>query len=92
MRVMQTIIKHKLGLFGHICRKDNKRLIKTVMLGTVEGKNKVGRPKRKWSDDLIEWSNTALHEVTKMADKRETWRRRTKVIVDTYGQHNAQGD
>src|SRR6218665_308532 len=45
--MMQTIMKRKLGLFGHICRMENSRKIKIVMLGIWMGREDV--------EDLI-WS------------------------------------
>jgi len=38
--------KQKLKLFGHICRTNDNRLIKTVMLGIVEGDRPRGRPEK----------------------------------------------
>ena len=42
---MQIIVKHKPGLLGQIFRMDNSCLIKTVMLGTVEGGIKLADPR-----------------------------------------------
>ena len=44
---MQTIMKRKLGLFGHICRMEDSREIKSAMLG-IMGKGRRGRPNREW--------------------------------------------
>jgi hypothetical protein len=40
--IVQKIKERKLSLFGHICRMRDSRLIKTVMLGTVDGKRRRG--------------------------------------------------
>ena len=53
--LMQKTIKRKLGLFGHICRMGNDRIIKTVVFGGMEGSNKRGRPHREWLDDITGW-------------------------------------
>jgi len=34
---------------------NDKRKIKIVMLGEVEGANRRGRPCREWLDDIKEW-------------------------------------
>ena len=50
--IVETIIRRKMSLFEHICRMEENRLIKTVMLGSAEGKRGKGRPRRKWLDDI----------------------------------------
>src|SRR6218665_1078144 len=42
--LMQTIMKKKLGRFGHICRMEDSRKIESVMLGIMDGKGRRGRP------------------------------------------------
>src|SRR6218665_766534 len=49
---MQKIITRKLELFGHICRMENDRKIKSVVFGRLEGTNKSGRPHKIWMDNL----------------------------------------
>src|SRR3984885_7095268 len=41
--IMQSIMRRKLSLFGHICRMDDGRTKKTVMLGSMDGGNRRGR-------------------------------------------------
>ena len=53
--LVQVVMRRKLSLFGHICRMENERKIKSVMLGSMDGKGKRGRPKREWLDDIREW-------------------------------------
>ena len=38
--VVQLIMEMKLKLFGHICRMDDNRLVKVVVFGIMDGKNK----------------------------------------------------
>jgi len=53
------LIKHrKLKLFGHICMMTDERLVKTVMVGMVNG----DRPARRWSDDVTDWCGCTLPE------------------------------
>ena len=53
--LMQTVKTGKLGLFGHICRMEDSRKIKSVMLAIMDGKRRCGRPNREWIDDIKEW-------------------------------------
>ena len=56
---MQTTMKRRLGLFGHICRMEDNRKIKSLMLGITDEKGRRGRPNRpmKWIDNIKEWCN-----------------------------------
>jgi len=42
--VLDTTRKRKLQLFGHVCRIPEDRLLKTLMMGMVEGRQQPGRP------------------------------------------------
>ena len=72
--VMDTIRTRKLGLFGHVVRMNDERLLRVVTLGSVEGKRPRGRPPRRWIDDITEWCQTTIYEATQMAMDRARWR------------------
>src|SRR6218665_1889823 len=52
---IQKIITRKLELFGHICRMDNDRKIKSIVFGRLDGTNKRGRPHTEWMDNITDW-------------------------------------
>jgi len=52
----------------------DERLVKTVMLGMVEGERPVGRPPRRWSDDITDWCNCTLPEAVQLANNRQQQR------------------
>ena len=68
---------------------DNSRLIKTAEFGTVKGKSKVGRSRRKYRNDLTDWSGVSFSTLTKIAKDRSEWKKKTNVTVGTYRQHSA---
>ena len=39
---------------------DDDRLVKTVMLGMVDGDRTRGRPPRRWVDDITDWCGCTL--------------------------------
>ena len=57
----------------HICRVDNNRLIKTVLLGLVDGNRPCGIPTRRWSDDMVDWCGCCLTEAVQLANDRQFW-------------------
>src|SRR6218665_3124520 len=83
--LMQTIMKRKLGLFGHICRMENSRKIKSVVLGIMDGKGRRGRPNMEWIDNIKEWCNKDLYSSTISALDRKLWKQTIKFALDTYG-------
>ena len=50
--------KRKLRLFGHVSRSSG--LAKTILQGTVKGKRKRGRQKKRWEDNIKEWTEMDL--------------------------------
>ena len=46
----------KTTAFGHICRSQDDRLVKKVLLGSVDGARQIGRPPKKWTDNITEWT------------------------------------
>ena len=41
--LMQAVMRRNLGVFGHVCRIENNRKIKDVMMGMMEGTGRRGR-------------------------------------------------
>lgn len=72
--VVTTIKRRKVQLFGHVCRMNDDRLLKIIMLGMVDGNNGRGRPRPAWIDDIREWTGMPLRHMTEIAHDREQWR------------------
>jgi len=52
----------------------NDRLLKTLMLGIVEGKRQQGRRARRWIDDILMWFGQDIKGAIQMTEDRELWR------------------
>ena len=83
-------IQRKLRLFGHICRMNDSRKIKTLVFGMMDGSNKRGWPHREWSDDIEQWCGTTLQELSHAALDRLRWAAILTMASDTNG-HWAHG-
>jgi len=79
-----------LRLFGHICRMNDSRKIKTLVFGMMDGSNKRGRPHREWSDDIEQRCGTTLQELSHAALDRQRWAAIVRMASDTNG-HWAHG-
>ena len=82
---MQRMIERKLNLFGHICRIQDDRLIKQSVFDIMDEKNKKGRPRRRWADDVVDWCNQDICTLYELASGRKRWSRFVKYVVDTHG-------
>ena len=52
--LLTMVKKQKLRWYGHIPRSSG--IAKTVLQGTVKGARRKGRLKKKWEDNIKEWS------------------------------------
>jgi len=85
INIVQRIIQRKLNFFRHICRKQDDRLVKQAVFGIMDGKNKRERPKRRWTDDLVDWCNKDICNLHGLAMDRRNWSHFVKYVMDTNG-------
>jgi len=49
----------------------------------MDGKNKRGRPKRRWTDDLMDWCNKDIWTLHGLAMDRRNWSHFVKYVMDS---------
>jgi len=49
----------------------------------MDGKNKRGRPKRKWTDDLVDWCKKDIGTLQSLAMDRMKCNHFVKYVIDT---------
>ena len=49
-------------------------LAKTILQGTVNGKRKRGRQKKRWEDNIKEWTGMDFASLTRVAENRTRWK------------------
>ena len=62
-----------LGFYGHTTRK-YESMEKEIVQGCVPGYRKHGRQRRRWTDDIAEWTGMKINEVASAAEDRDHWR------------------
>ena len=72
--IIDIIRRRKLGLFDHICRMDDNRLVKHTVLSQMEGKTRRGRPCREWLDNITEWCQRSGQDLFHLAQDRQAWK------------------
>ena len=72
-----TYIKiQRLRWAGHLVRMERSRAPNRVFNGRMEGRRPVGRPRKRWEDEVSEDSRSLLHidNWKRMAKERDAWR------------------
>ena len=67
------MLKLKLQYFGHLMQRADS-FEKTLMLGKIEGRRRMGRQKMRWLDSITDWVNMGLGELRELVMDREAWR------------------
>lgn len=75
--IINIIKERKIKYCGHILRHDS--LQKELLEGKVNGKRGRGRPRKRWFDNIKEWTGKSFVECKRLAQKRGDWR---KMIAD----------
>ena len=74
-----TIVKrHKLQWYGHVSRSSG--LAKTFR-GTVKKERRQGRQRKRWEDNIREWTGLEFGKSQGTVENREKWR---KLVVKSY--------
>ena len=66
------MLKLKLQYFAHLMRTHNS-LEKSLMLGRIEGRRRIGHQRMRWLDGITNTMNMNLGKVQEMVRDRETW-------------------
>ena len=68
--LLTLVKKRKLRWFGHVSRSSG--VAKTIVQGTVKGKR--GRQKKRWEDNIKEWTGIDFASSTRAAENRTRWK------------------
>ena len=70
--LLTLVKKRKLRWFGHVSRSTS--LAKTILQGTVKGQSETGRQKKRWEDDIKEWTGMDFASSARAAENRTRWK------------------
>ena len=69
-----TIVKRrKLQCYSHVSRSSG--LAKTILQGTVKGGRRRGRQRKRWEDNIREWTGLEFGKSQRAVENREKWRK-----------------
>ena len=89
--LLQTIRWRKLKWFGHTSVIRHNSITKTILQEMVEESRKIGRPKRKYIDDVKEWTKMVIDDILLEVYKRDKWRRQCFVTSKVFIRFPSQG-
>ena len=69
--LLTVVKKRKLQWYGHVTRSNG--LSKTILQGTVEGGRRRGRQRKKWSDNVKEWTGMSFADSQAACHNRQNW-------------------
>ena len=70
--LLTLVKKRKLRWFGHVSRSSG--LAKAILQGTVKGKRKRGRQKKRWEDNIKKWTGMDFASSTRAAENWSRWK------------------
>ena len=70
--LLNLVKKRKLRWYGHISRSSG--MAKTILQGTVKGARRRGRQKKRWKDNIKEWTGMGFGDSLRAAEEREGWK------------------
>ena len=70
--LLTTVKRRKLKWCGHVTRTTG--LSKTILQGTVPGKRRRGRQRKRWADNITDWTGLSFARTQALAHDRERWR------------------
>ena len=69
-----TMVKRcKLQWYGHVSHSSG--LAKTILQGTVKGGRRQGRQKKRWEDNIRDWTGLEFAKSQRAVENREKWRK-----------------
>ena len=70
--LLTMVKKRKLRWYGHISRSSG--MAKIILHETVKGARRKGRQKKRWEDNIKEWTEMGFGDSLKAGEDREGWK------------------
>jgi len=71
-QLLKDIKTRKIRYYEHVMRKDSC-LEKDIIQGHVNGRRSPGRQRRRWVEDITEWTGLQINEAVRVTEDRQRW-------------------
>ena len=71
--LLMNIKRRKLQWYGHVSHSSH--LARSILQGTVKGGRRQGRQRKKWEDNITEWTGLDFAKSQRAVENREKWRK-----------------
>ena len=71
--LLTTVKRRKLQLHGHVSHSSG--LAKSILQGKVKGGRRQGRQRKRWEDNIREWTGLAFAKSQRVVENRGKWRK-----------------
>ena len=71
--ILMIVKRRKLQWYGHVSRSSG--LAKTILQGTVKGRRRQSRHRKRWEDNIREWTGLEFGKSQRAVENREKWRK-----------------
>ena len=71
--LLTTVKRRKLQWYGHISRSSD--LPQTILQGIVKGGRRQGGQRKRWEDNIREWTGVEFAKSQRAVENREKWRK-----------------
>ena len=71
--LLPFVKRRKLQWYGHVSRSSG--LAKTILQGTLKGGRRQGRQRKRWEDNIREWTGLEFGKSQRAVENREKWRK-----------------
>ena len=78
--LVTSVKRRKLKWYGYVTRSSEPA--KTILQGTVQGGRRRGRQRKRWEDNIKEWTGVERNIILRKAEICEEWR---KLVVKSTG-------
>ena len=82
---MRVIKSRRLRWEGHVARMEEGRGVHKVLVGKPEGKRPLGRPRRRWEDNIkmdLQEVGRGFGDWKELAQDRKRWRALVSTVVN----------
>ena len=69
--LLTTVKRRNLQWYGHVSRSSG--LAKTILQGTVKGGRRQDRQRKRWEDNIREWTGLEFAKPQRAMENREKW-------------------